>query len=471
MRAMMMLWGAVIAGFGTACEEQALLSTTGDAGAVLTDAGAPPKVCEWRQTAFFGAPADAEHLIGHQVATSEDHVYFASVTAGDDAAWRVDRAAWIEGSWQVDRTVTAEALGTSGRLVEALHVDEVGLWAGVPEAPGGGLLQPLTFDLLPRGPALMSPEAGVEYGAAIAASLDWLIVADPGHDEGRGAVYAYHRAGGVPVHRQTLRAPTPVPGARFGAALALNGSRLLIGAPSECIRASCSERGAAYVFEVSGEGWSREPLHELDPPLDGARQFGAAMTWLGEDAAIISATHSFQCLPPDACEHNASTSPPPLGSGGCPADELPCQYIGTTFVAAGLVGEPRFEELRLQPSNVRNTQWGNATAASERWLAIAAEGDTSCSRCTPLSIGCSWSGAVSLFSRRSGTLELDWYLKPLDFAVRHHFGAALALNEDRLVVGAPIHCGQPPPATCTGSGGVYVFEHCAPPYEALLACE
>lgn len=90
------------------------------------------------------------------------------------------------------------------------------------------------------------------FGEACATDGDTIVVGAP-TDDGSGviggAVYVFERdvAGWVEV--QKLVASAPEDGAMFGASVALDGERLLVGAPEE------AGRGAVHVFTRSGGAW------------------------------------------------------------------------------------------------------------------------------------------------------------------------------------------------------------------------
>lgn len=128
-------------------------------------------------------------------------------------------------------------------------------------------------------------EPAALFGTAVALSGDWAVVGAPGAEGRRGAVHVFHRSGGQWTYHARLAATEGAEGEGFGYALALNGSRLLVGAPG---RAQAT--GTVFVFDQAGGEWQQ--AGEL--AARGAQQneqFGAAVS-LDGDLALVSAPFS-----------------------------------------------------------------------------------------------------------------------------------------------------------------------------------
>jgi hypothetical protein len=100
------------------------------------------------------------------------------------------------------------------------------------------------------------------FGAALALDGDWLAVGAPGVDlEGArnaGAVYLFQRTGDA-WQELTRLLPDPAQfDARFGSALAMDGETLAVGAPYEHNPGSGNASGAVYVFVRSGNNWEKQ---------------------------------------------------------------------------------------------------------------------------------------------------------------------------------------------------------------------
>ncbi|MCB1092961.1 MAG: hypothetical protein KDL87_15595, partial [Verrucomicrobiae bacterium] len=106
-----------------------------------------------------------------------------------------------------------------------------------------------------------------EFGAALALHGNLLAVGEPGAD----AVHLYNVATGA-----LLRSITGTAGSRFGGALAMHGNRLAVGAPEDN-----GGRGAVFVFDVrNGDQLNGAPILHPAPVADD--HFGAAVAISGD---------------------------------------------------------------------------------------------------------------------------------------------------------------------------------------------
>jgi hypothetical protein len=106
---------------------------------------------------------------------------------------------------------------------------------------------------------------------------------------GKGKAYVFEKLAGVWTQQQIVNASDGAVGDQFGSAVALSGSRLLVGA--EVAKVSGVTSGAAYVFELQGSSWVESAKVT---PSDGAAldMFGRAAALDGATALIGSAQHS-----------------------------------------------------------------------------------------------------------------------------------------------------------------------------------
>ncbi len=95
------------------------------------------------------------------------------------------------------------------------------------------------------------------YGAAVAVDGDTIAIGSELDDDlgsASGSVYVYRRSGTTWPLEQKLNASDGVLGDIFGASLALEGDRLVVGAPQDDDFGSAS--GAVYVFDRTGTVWT-----------------------------------------------------------------------------------------------------------------------------------------------------------------------------------------------------------------------
>jgi choice-of-anchor B domain-containing protein len=123
------------------------------------------------------------------------------------------------------------------------------------------------------------------FGAAIAVDGKLMAVGAPGAAERQGAVYIFERDGsGRWIERARLSAASPAAGDRLGRALALKGGVLLAGAPGHA-----EEQGQVVVFR-QGSGpadWTQQGTLVGSSSIKGER-FGSAVA-LDQNRALIGA--------------------------------------------------------------------------------------------------------------------------------------------------------------------------------------
>jgi len=125
-----------------------------------------------------------------------------------------------------------------------------------------------------------------DFGRSLAVDGGTLAVGAPRKHGGSGAVYVFARgAGSSPwSHEATLMPPTQGDEAELGTAVALSGDDLLVGSPETV------PTGVVHHFRRGEGGWSL--VGTIRPPGDsGAEGFGASIAWEG-DRVLIGAPAS-----------------------------------------------------------------------------------------------------------------------------------------------------------------------------------
>jgi hypothetical protein len=112
---------------------------------------------------------------------------------------------------------------------------------------------------------LVAPDAtpSDRFGAAVAVAGDHLLVGARNADNDAGVVYAFRRDGLQAAFRQRLAAADRGPADRFGIALAIEGELLLVGADQHAGTLG-NNAGAAYLYQHLAGSW--QPLHKLQAP-------------------------------------------------------------------------------------------------------------------------------------------------------------------------------------------------------------
>ncbi len=238
------------------------------------------------------------------------------------------------------------------------------------------------------------------FGAALAISGDTLVIGAPREDGGlgfgaapgdnsaidAGAAYVYTRSGSSWVYEAYLKAPVPDAGDYFGAAVAVRGDVVVVGAPREDgawtgLTAdqnddSASNAGAAYVFRKIGGVWAT-PEYIKAPFPQQDDWFGASVT-LGEGFLAVSSP--------------LEDSDGSLGEVGPPNDNLHGSGAVHVFDPVGLGWAFR---VRLKAANAgAGDGLGNALATYEDTLMVGAGGEASLDPLDPNDDSGSGAGAV-----------------------------------------------------------------------------
>lgn len=137
---------------------------------------------------------------------------------------------------------------------------------------------------------------GDELGAAVAAGPGLLAIGAPGDDRQgsqAGAVHILVQAGGAWSEQSVVVASEGVTGDRFGAALALSGDTLAVGAPGRDApetgdQPRRGQAGAVLVFRREGDGW-REAATLTAPDAAVGDRFGASIAFVDADHLAVGA--------------------------------------------------------------------------------------------------------------------------------------------------------------------------------------
>ncbi len=121
------------------------------------------------------------------------------------------------------------------------------------------------------------PDSDRRFGEAAALVGDRLVVGSPG-DSGDASelssAYVYERTGTVWTERALLRGSDTAPDDEFGLSVSVRGATIAVGAPGNDEIAA--NRGAVYVFEHDGSGWTEST--KLVPAVASAGQrFGVVV--------------------------------------------------------------------------------------------------------------------------------------------------------------------------------------------------
>ncbi len=289
-----------------------------------------------------------------------------------------------------------------------------------------------------------------QLGWSVALTSDHALVGAYGESNYRGAAYVFAKSGNGWVEEQKLVASDGAEPEKFGTSVALAGDRALIGTYD-----SLGHRGAAYVFVKTDSVWVEEQKLVAS---DGAEldNFGWSVA-LADDRAVVGAYGS------DAVRgavyvfvRNGTswTEEQKLVATGDGADDF-----GWSVALAGdraLVGAPGTDTFR----GAAHVFVRGGSSWTEEQTLIASDGAASDNFGTAVAltddralVGAYWDddlrGAAYVFVRNGADFERPWAeeqkLVANDGAEGHRFGDAVSLADDRALIGA------------SGLGGAYVF--------------
>ena len=123
------------------------------------------------------------------------------------------------------------------------------------------------------------------FGQSVALDGNRALVGAPGHDSGfpkNGSAYIFDLSGGVWSEPTDISLGTDGSGGdSFGNSVALDGSRAIVGAPGRD-----GNRGAAYIFDLSGGTWSKTTDISLGTDANPDDEFGYSVALDGSRALV-----------------------------------------------------------------------------------------------------------------------------------------------------------------------------------------
>lgn len=263
-----------------------------------------------------------------------------------------------------------------------------GSWTGTSVVPAGGI-------------------GAVLFGNSVAVDGAWILIGAPSADTNRGAAYLFQRDGDQWIERDTLVADDGASGDQFGFAVSLSGSRAIAGAytaPGENMQggAPLDRAGAAYVFNHDGSGWQQEAKLVADDAA-AYQQFANAVSIDGQRVAI-----------------------------GAVRSTIGAQNFQGAAYVYDMVGGVWSQTAKVVAEDGGTQQnFGNSVALRDGLLVVGAPR--------------AWFddmrsvGAAYVYALDNGHWLLDTKLNPVDAVdnVVQDFGSSVAVDDARLVVGAP----------------------------------
>lgn len=235
--------------------------------------------------------------------------------------------------------------------------------------------------------------AGNGFGAAVAVDGNMVVIGAPGVDNHAGAAYVFVHGSNGWYQQNGLAAPVPVAEAQFGSSVAVSPNWIVVGATGEA-----NGTGAVYVYDR--RGFYQATLIPFSPQ-DPGDAFGSAITIGGtplEPFIFVGA--------------------PGEDSNGSGSDDNSVPDAGAVyqFSLRGSWGETFYAKADTAKPSAR---FGRALAFSESTLAVGAPGEDAAYVFAPQQLSNAWGQQARLTG------------------VGGSFGSSISLMGDRLAVGAP----------------------------------
>ena len=239
------------------------------------------------------------------------------------------------------------------------------------------------------------------FGQAVAANRDWVFVGAPGehrHSGHSGAVFAYDRHS-LAVPPSVLTEPDGQESDDFGAALALSGDTLLVGAQRDD-----QQHGSVRLYEYDGARWN--PSASWPNPADG-ELFGAILAADSTDAIVGSLYE---------------TTSPGIHGGAA--------YVYQRS-GAGWLPPVRLVSRLIDNGDV----FGVSVAIDGNVAVVGSIRITGDEQTGPMAID----GAARVFERSgSQWFETVYMERPSSAEPNGEFGTSVAVDGDTIFVGAPL---------------------------------
>ena len=286
---------------------------------------------------------------------------------------------------------------------------------------------------------------GDVFGQVVAMDGAVAVVGAPGRDGGlsdEGAAYVLGRAGNTWSFDEDLISSDPIVGGAFGAAVDVCGDTIVVGAPNE--RGLTFTTGVVYVFVRSGSVWSEQARLF---PVDGfaGDEFGAAVSVFGdrlligapgndEDAQDAGTVYVFGRFGTSWQETNKllGNSGAPLGDRFGAAVDLrentaaigaPGADPGGFLYVFESDGSGLTQTRRLQVGGQVAVAFAESVVVGTDVIVASSPDEAQPGVYTTVRDGTTWSPLTKF--------------EPDDVVLARRFGNSLALDQQRLLVGAP----------------------------------
>lgn len=279
-----------------------------NSGALYVYSRRPDRIDQWSLDEVLTGTTQAQDKLGTSVAINHDTIAALALGAngGQGQLNIFARDTSVMGSkWRHIKTIDIFSLfGLGPEIKDSLALNAQFLAVGYMDKPNlpsrrsgvaifsrhkGGLN---AWDFL-DDIQLQAPPGDSGFGEALAwGDDDILLIGSPRKDSGQpnsGAAYLYEKRDQSWSLLETLTPPQPQTNQRFGYSVAIAHGRALIGAPGQA-----SQEGVAYLFERNQGGadsWGLKASITPPQPQQGER-FGFAVGLIGERAIVSASEHA-----------------------------------------------------------------------------------------------------------------------------------------------------------------------------------
>lgn len=269
---------------------------------------------------------------------------------------------------------------------------------------------------------------GDTFGASVAISGDTAIVGSPLSDyflTNQGIAYVFVRTNAQWIQQQRLVASDYSTNDNFGAAVAISGDTVIVGAPNHFGAASSS--GQAYVYFRSVGFWGEQA--KLTAPGAAASDFFGRSVAIDADTAVV----------------------------GAPGADLPGQTdAGAAFVFLRTGLSWASQQKLTATDAAASDAFGSAISVSANTALVGAPRRDATGGITD-------AGAAYVFLRTGTTWAQEAQLIPTDVAATDLFGSAVAISVDTAVIGSPQN-----DARASNAGAAYVYLRSGASWAAAL---
>jgi FG-GAP repeat protein len=277
-------------------------------------------------------------------------------------------------------------------------------------------------------------------GTSVAISGSTVVAGAPSWESNRGEVYVYLRHGKSWTQQAVLRLARGTANYQFGAAVAISGSTIVVGAPGVN-----GYRGLSYVYVRKGTSWHRQAVLSAKKPQKNG-SFGASVGISGSTAVVGAPGQNLAGQVMVFSRHGTTWSRPATLPG--PARSFGGYSFGQAVAVSGsraVVGWPYINASGLARvfSRASATIWNLEANLSEPvpefgaafGLSVAISGAV-------IAVGApnsGTSGAAVIFTRSKGSWGERY--APQGFGGASQFGASVAVSGSTVIVGAPAENG------------------------------